>query len=285
LRYWRYPSNASPSDRLKTAQCRVAAHPVRHGIRRPQSLGTDRAASGRHRHRWVANLCTLSEIGPIATAFWRVALALVPLFIMFRATKQHEAAKPEGWKDRVALVLPGVFLAADLIAWHASIHVTTVANATLLANLAPVFETGTAWLFLGASLTRAFLIGPFVAIIGIVVLKGGLTGLAAGNPVGDALAILAAMFYAGYMLALRVMLWSTLSAAICLLPVALATESQFFPVTRFGWAMLLGLALISHVGGQIGDHLRARLSADRVLFADPAPSASPCRPPGHDRPQ
>jgi drug/metabolite transporter (DMT)-like permease len=203
----------------------------------------------------------LSEIGPMATAFWRVALALVPLFIMFRATKQDQAAKPEGWKDMTALALPGVFLAADLIAWHASIHVTTVANATLLANLAPVFVTATAWLFLGASITRAFLIGLLVAIIGIVVLKGGLSGLAAGNPAGDALAIVAAMFYAGYMLTvarmrgrfdtMRVMLWSTLSAAICLLPVVLVTESQFFPVSLFGWAMLLGLALISHVGGQV----------------------------------
>lgn len=98
--------------------------------------------------------------------------------------------------------MPGVFLAADLIAWHASIHVTTVAvaNATLLANLTPVFVTATAWLFRGTSITRAFLIGLSVALIGIVVLKGGLSGLAARKPVGDALAILAAMFYAGCML-------------------------------------------------------------------------------------
>lgn len=203
----------------------------------------------------------LSEIGPMATAFWRVALALIPLFILFRATKQDEAAKPEGWKDIIALSLPGVFLAADLIAWHASIHVTTVANATLLANLAPVFVTAIAWLFLGASISRAFLIGLLVATIGIIVLKGGLTGLGAGHQSGDALAILTALFYAGYMLTvarergrfdtMRVMLWSTLSAAISLLPVVLVTESTFFPVTLFGWAMRLGLALISHVGGQV----------------------------------
>lgn len=203
----------------------------------------------------------LSEVGPMATAFWRVTLALVPLFIIFRATGQHRVARPESMRDRIALVLPGVFLAADLIAWHASIHMTTVANATLLANLAPVFVTVTAWLFFGAFISRAFLIGLVVAIGGIVVLKGGLSGLAAGNPSGDALAVLAALFYAGYMLSvaqlrgrfdtMRVMLWSTLSAAICLLPVMLVTESQFAPVSVFGWAMLLGLALISHAGGQV----------------------------------
>ncbi|MBB3975602.1 drug/metabolite transporter (DMT)-like permease [Rhizobium azooxidifex] len=203
----------------------------------------------------------LSEIGPMATAFWRVALALVPLLVFFRMTEKRQAAGPAGLRDMVALALPGVFLAADLVAWHAAIHVTTVANATLLANLAPVFVTAVGWLFLGASISRAFLIGLTVAITGIVVLKGGLSGLSEGNPVGDALAILAALFYAGYMLGVarlrgrfdtaRVMLWSTASAAVCLLPVVLLTENQFFPVTLFGWAMLLGLALISHAGGQV----------------------------------
>nr|WP_108003943.1 DMT family transporter [Mycoplana dimorpha] len=203
----------------------------------------------------------LSEIGPMATAFWRVALALVPLFVFFRATERRHVPGPEGVGDMMALSLPGVFLAGDLIAWHVSIHMTTVANATLLTNLAPVFVTVVGWLFLGASISRAFLIGLLIAIMGIVVLKGGLSGLSAGNPAGDGLAIVAALFYAGYMLAIarlrgrfdtvRVMLWSTLSAAVCLLPVALLTESQFFPLTTFGWAMLLGLALITHAGGQL----------------------------------
>ncbi|PTM91526.1 DMT family transporter [Mycoplana dimorpha] len=203
----------------------------------------------------------LSEIGPMATAFWRVALALVPLFLFFRATERRHVPGPKGLADVMGLALPGVFLAADLITWHVSLHVTTVANATLLANLAPVFVTAVSWLFLGASISRAFLVGLLVAITGIVVLKGGVSGLSAGNRAGDALAILAALFYAGYMLSIarvrgrfdtvRVMLWSTLSAAVCLLPVVFLTESQFFPVTIFGWGMLLGLALISHAGGQL----------------------------------
>ena len=203
----------------------------------------------------------LSEIGPMATAFWRVALALVPLFLFFRVRERQHVPGPKGVADVMGLALPGVFLAADLIAWHLAIHVTTVANATLLANLAPVFVTAIGWLFLGASVSRAFLAGLLVAITGIVVLKGGVSGFSAGNRAGDALAILAALFYAGYMLSIarlrgnfdtvRVMLWSTLSAAVCLLPVVLLTENQVFPVTIFGWGMLLGLALISHAGGQL----------------------------------
>lgn len=203
----------------------------------------------------------LSEIGPMATAFWRVALALVPLFVFSCLAGNPAAVKPAGLKDCLALALPGVFLALDLIAWHASIHVTSVANATLLANLAPVFVTVVGWMFLGATVRRPFIIGLAVAAVGVVVLKGGVSGFGNGDVRGDALAALAAVFYAGYILSvgrlrgrfdtLRVMLWSTVSAALCILPVVFILEDQFFPVTMFGWAMVFGLAMISHAGGQV----------------------------------
>lgn len=203
----------------------------------------------------------LSEIGPMATAFWRVALALVPLFLFSRLAGSPAAVKPKGLKDWLALALPGVFLALDLIAWHASIHVTSVANATLLANLAPVFVTVVGWMFLGATVRRPFIVGLAVAVIGVVVLKGGVSGFGNGDVRGDALATLAAVFYAGYILSVgrlrgrfdtvRVMLWSTASAALCILPVVFLLEDRFFPVTMFGWAMVLGLAMISHAGGQV----------------------------------
>jgi len=34
-----------------------------------------------------------------------------------------------------------VYLAADLAAWQISLHITSVANSTLLANMTPVFAT------------------------------------------------------------------------------------------------------------------------------------------------
>ena len=203
----------------------------------------------------------LSEIGPMATAFWRVGLALIPLFLLFRLTGGHRTPGPADTRDRLALMLPGLFLAIDLVAWHMAIGMTTVANATLLANLAPVFVTLVGWLLFRLPVTRLFLAGLAVALMGIVTLKGGLSGLAAGNLAGDGLAVLAALFYAGYMISvarlrdrfetLRVMLWSSAAAAVCLLPVVLVAEDQLIPATLFGWSMLAGLALVSHAGGQV----------------------------------
>jgi drug/metabolite transporter (DMT)-like permease len=203
----------------------------------------------------------LSEVGPIATAFWRVALALIPICLFSLAKGGRIGPKPQTMKDCALLALPGVILATDLLTWHLSITMTSVANATLLANLAPVFVTVIGLLFLGASVTRVFVAGLALALVGVVVLKGGPAALGNGDLRGDGLATIAAVFYALYILAIgnlrsrfdtvRIMLWSTAAAAVCLLPFALLLESRLLPGTAYGWAMVFGLAFISHAGGQV----------------------------------
>jgi drug/metabolite transporter (DMT)-like permease len=203
----------------------------------------------------------LSEIGPMATAFWRVALALLPFMLAARVLPQADAdERPAGLRDHLLLMLPGVFLAADLAAWHLALHMTAVANATLLANLAPVFVTLGSWLIFRTRITPVFLTGLGLALVGVIVLKGGPMALGGGEMLGDVTAVVAAVFYAGYMLSLghvrarfstlRILIWTTFSAALCMLPAAVFFEPQLLPLTAFGWAMLAGLAFISHVGGQ-----------------------------------
>ena len=202
----------------------------------------------------------LSEVGPMATAFWRVALALIPIFIV-SMLKKDAGQKPQSLFDYSMLILPGVMLSLDLAAWHLSITMTSVANATLLANLAPVFVTVIAFLFFKAQISRVFMLGLALALVGVVILKGGPAALADGDLRGDGLAMIAAFFYACYILALgrlrsrfdtmRIMLWSTASAAVCIFPVAFFFEGHMLPMTVYGWSMVFGLAFISHAGGQV----------------------------------
>ncbi len=204
----------------------------------------------------------LSEVGPMATAFWRVALALIPLVAWSRLRGGAAAEKPPRClSDYAQLILPGVFLAIDLAAWHLALTMTSVANATLLANLAPVFVTLAGWALFRSAVSGIFLAGLATAIAGVVVLKGGPAALGGGDLAGDGIAIVAAAFYAGYILAIgrlrsrfstnRIMIWSTASAAVCMLPMALLAEQSLFPPSAFGWAMLFGLAFVSHAGGQV----------------------------------
>jgi len=200
----------------------------------------------------------VSDVGPSVTAFFRLALA-VP-FLWLWASFQREGRRPAGWREGARLALPGVFFAADLGVWHWSIRFTSVANATLLANFAPVFVTLGGWLVFRRRFRSLFLGGLVLALAGATVLMGSSLGLSREHVVGDVLGLSTAVFYAAYILAVgrlreqfataTILAWSATAAALLLLPIGLATESRFWPLGLGGWGVLLGLALVSHVGGQ-----------------------------------
>lgn len=204
----------------------------------------------------------ISELGPVATAFWRLALALLPLLFLHRRERADSQShrRPNALRECIDVAAPGLFLAADLAAWHTSLHLTSVANSTLLVNVAPIFVTLFSWLVLGQKISSGFVIGLAISIIGIVVLKGGLAALGDGDIRGDGLAVFAAALYAGYILLLgrarksysttTIMLWSTVSAALCTGLLGLLTEPHLLPWTIAGWVTLIGLAWISQAAGQ-----------------------------------
>lgn len=199
----------------------------------------------------------LSDTGPGASAFWRVALAALPLWIWMRLSPRAQSAAPMRWKP---LVIAGLCFAGDLAAWHVSILYTSVANSTLEANFAPIFVTLGAWLLFRQRVSRLFLIALAVTLGGAVLLIGPNFALGGRALLGDALGVLTAVFYAGYMLALKsatertgtagIMAVSTGVAAIALLPYALVTADVFLPQSANGWLVLIGLALVPHIAGQ-----------------------------------
>jgi drug/metabolite transporter (DMT)-like permease len=201
----------------------------------------------------------VSEAGPVATAFWRVALAL-PLLWAWSAIGQRERHAASFAENRGLMVAAGVLFAGDLAVWHWSILLTSVANATLLANLAPLFVTLAVWVLYGRRPGATFLAGLGVALAGTVTLLGGDFRLSSGELAGDCLGVVTAMFYAGYQLAVSrlrrsvptssIMAWSGLVTAVILLPVALLSGEQILPITATGWLKLFGLALISQAAGQ-----------------------------------
>ncbi|MBE0613838.1 MAG: DMT family transporter [Burkholderiales bacterium] len=199
----------------------------------------------------------LSDTGPSASAFWRVALAAGPLCLWMRLSPRAEGTGPMQWKP---LIIAGLCFAGDLGAWHVSILYTSVANSTLEANFAPIFVTIGAWMLFRQRVSRLFLIALIVTLAGAALLIGPNFALGGRALLGDALGVLTAVFYAGYMLAIKsatqrsttaaIMAVSTSVAAIALLPYALLTADVFLPQSAGGWLVLLGLALVPHIAGQ-----------------------------------
>ncbi len=201
----------------------------------------------------------VSETGPVSTAFWRVFLALPFLWAWAWMDKRH--GTPAQRSPRGLLFAAGFFFAGDLAVWHWSIVLTSVANAVLLANLAPIFVTLAAWLWWRKKPAAMFLAGLAAALIGVMLMIGGDIPHSSGRALlGDALGVVTAMFYAGYLLTVtrlrgsvstaRIMAVCSVVTTVILLPLALLSGEIFFPATAAGWAKVLGLALISQVAGQ-----------------------------------
>jgi drug/metabolite transporter (DMT)-like permease len=201
----------------------------------------------------------VSEAGPVSTAFWRVFLAL-PFLWIWAWTSQRNAAPAQGG-SRKLLFAAGFFFAGDLAVWHWSIVLTSVANAVLLANVAPIFVTLAAWLLWRKKPTVMFVAGLAAALTGVVLMVGGDFSNTSGRALlGDFLGVVTAMFYAAYQLTVtklrgnvstaRIMAVSGVVTAAFLLPMSWLSGEVFFPVTAIGWTKVFALALISQVAGQ-----------------------------------
>lgn len=200
-----------------------------------------------------AMLVRFADTGPVASGFWRLALALPLLLLLAR----REGA---GWpspRNLSIAVGAGVFFALDLAAWHLGILQTKVANATLFGNAASLLLV--IWsIMLARALPRGWqAIAILLAFAGSILLMGQSYELSPDYLVGDLLSLLAGALYTGYVLLMQrvrgdIGPWSALSiSAATGLPILFLTSAAlgeaFLPTD---WTPLIALALSSQIVGQ-----------------------------------
>ena len=199
-----------------------------------------------------------ADVGPFASAFWRVALALPVLYAWVRL---EEAKTPAGAPSfGRATVLAGAAFAGDLFFWHLSILNTTVANATFFATTAPIFVVLMAWLILRRRVSRETVIGLALCVLGGLSLVGQSLRVDPARILGDFFGVATAVFFALYFLAVerarkgggaaRVTFELTLVTTAILFAIALLFDHRVVPRTKEGIAALIAMAWISHAGGQ-----------------------------------
>jgi drug/metabolite transporter (DMT)-like permease len=197
-------------------------------------------------------------VGPSDAAFWRLALAL-PFLWAWMSLERRRGAPPPSRVDVLRLIVAGFFFAADLAFWHLSILRTRVANATLLACLASTLAALASWILFRERLRGAVLAGLLAALAGAALLMRG-SALGSGDLAGDALGVLAAVFYAGYLLGIgrlrarcttaTAMAWSGLGATIGLLASVAIAGERLLPGTPRGWLIVASLAAAGQLLGQ-----------------------------------
>jgi drug/metabolite transporter (DMT)-like permease len=222
----------------------------------------------------------LSELGPIATGFHRLFLAL-PLLWLWMHWEGRRAARQTTMVKWLPMAVPGALFAGDIFFWHWSITYTTVANATLFANLAPVIVTFGAWFYLREQISFRFLVGMALAMSGAALLVNASAALGARFVLGDVLGLITACFFGSYVVAVArlrdrnaastIMFYSSTVTCILLLLATLVSGEGLLPSTSNGWIALFALAWISQAMGQgliayaLG-HLPASFSALAILI-------------------
>lgn len=204
-----------------------------------------------------------SEVTPTSAAFWRLLMA-IPLLILWQAydiRKNKGKATPQlNVKDMKPFIIVGFFFALDLTMWHWSVKLTSVANSTLLANMAAIFTAVGGFLFFGERFSKTFIGGMMLALLGAMSLMGHSFELAPENLSGDVLGLITAVAYAWYMIfsakarqkfsTVSIVLGTAVFGCIFLFPLAINETGLFMPSSLMGWWPLIALAWFTHVVGQ-----------------------------------
>lgn len=200
----------------------------------------------------------LADVGPVASAFWRLGLAIpfLAFFAFAGMRRQPERALPSA--GLVGLVAAGgLFLAADLAAWHVGIGMTKLANASLFGNASSFLLVLYGFVILRRLPRRVQVVALVAAAGGAALLMGSSYELSPESFTGDLFTLLGGLLYTGYLIAvdrarrtmgpIPVLAIATAAGAPPLLLFALFLGQ---PVMPQDWTPLIILSFGSQIVGQ-----------------------------------
>lgn len=230
---------------------------------------------------WSAIFVRWTDISGPASAFYRLlipAVVLLPTFLFDRRGSRVSAT------TFLVISLGGLFFALDLAFYNTSILQTSAANATLLGNNTPIVVGLLSWLVFGKRPSLAFWLGLALAIAGSLVILWSDLVRHAGFGTGDLFSLSAAACFAVYLMATEQV--RTHTSTLVFLRLAIFTSTIFLFILNLvlrvplavpngrSWAALLGLGLISQLGGYLAltyalGHLPATITSVSLLSQGP----------------
>ncbi|MEC4982764.1 MAG: DMT family transporter [Oscillatoria sp. PMC 1068.18] len=208
------------------------------------------------------------DLGAIAASFhchWIAAVLLGfwnGLTSFFRQAEDRSSQPPitEPTSVIALLLFGGIFWSATIWCWFWSLGQTSIANATLLRSLTPIFVTLGGWLVWGKKFDRRFIVGMIVAIIGSCAIAFDDLQIATTNLQGDVAALICALLSGISLLILeelrtklktsKILTWRLVLVASLTLPIFLFTENNYFPNSWQTWTAIIAQAVICLLIGQ-----------------------------------
>jgi len=188
------------------------------------------------------NLVRLGAASAAAIVAWRLTLAALVFLPVAGRRRLREELGALGTRDRWLLLAAGLALSGHLLAWVASVQLTTVANAMVVFSINPVFTALGAYFIYGERLSGRLLLAIALGVAGVAVM--GWHGLAAdpGRLPGDLAALAGALFFSLYFL-LGKRLRRSLSS-----PVYVGTLYALAALPAFVWLLVAGGPLVAYDG-------------------------------------
>ena len=200
-----------------------------------------------------------SYLSPSAISFWRMFLA-IPLLVAFNLLINKKILF--GVKNKKTIfytAIASLAFTTDLSLWHFSMNITSVSNATIIVNSAPIFVALLAYLFFKEKPQKGFILSFFITFIGILGLIIFSNNYANGKILGDILCMVAASCYAIYLLiisrlgketSLNIIFYTTFFCCLfSIIPMSFESGMSW-PQTHFEWINLILLAFLCQFGGQ-----------------------------------
>jgi drug/metabolite transporter (DMT)-like permease len=200
-----------------------------------------------------------SDLSPSWILFYRMLLTLPFLVLLNLFINKRFSFKVRNKSTIIYTAIASAGFTIDLILWHWSMGITSVSNATIIINSAPIFVAFLTFLIFKQRLEKNFLISFLITYAGIVGLIFFSNNYANGKVIGDLMCLLAAFFYAIYLLvisrlgkesSLTIIFYTTFFCCLFSLPFAFIESGLSMPSTKFEWTNLLLLALLCQFGGQ-----------------------------------
>lgn len=193
----------------------------------------------------------------------RTVLAFIFLIPFYYASQKNQPKKIVSRKEHGLIIFSGVLLGLHLICWVASIYFTSIASATVLVTIHPIVLILIERFGFKLKFKLTVWAGVFIAFLGSMVLGYSdldLEGTFSNPLLGNSLAVLAAVIFAGYFLignrvrqkrswieyVFPVYGYSALTSVIALFVV------EGFSIEISGLLLIVGLALA--IGPQIAGH-------------------------------
>ncbi|MEH2332394.1 DMT family transporter [Nostoc sp.] len=181
---------------------------------------------------------------------------ITPALLDNQSIEQKPFTSQEVW----LLLAMGTSAGTYLLLWAWSLSQTSVANVALLSNLNSLFVALAGYLLFGRRFDHRFVIGLVIALGGAIAFELNKVQFATDQILGDALALLTAVFMATCMLLIErlrtrfstvtIMLWRCGVTTMFLLPVLPFLEDRLLPYSWTGWFFIIFQALFCQVLGQ-----------------------------------